>query len=126
MSMIDEPLRVIKIGGSLLDQFHLADALQTWRRSTRAMREVFLTGGGPLVESIRNFDKIHPIDSGHVDVLEILESDSESSDQSQMPDASEYHHVWETSEFSVMSIDEARATSVARVEPAGKGKVLTV
>lgn len=62
MSMIDEPLRVIKIGGSLLDQFHLEDALQTWRRSTRAMREVFLTGGGPLVESIRNFDKIHPID----------------------------------------------------------------
>jgi aspartokinase-like uncharacterized kinase len=60
--MIDTPLRVIKIGGSLLDQFHLADALQMWRRSTRAMQEVFLTGGGPLAESVRNFDKAHPID----------------------------------------------------------------
>ena len=65
-------------------------------------------------------------DSGHVDVLEILESDSRSSDQSQMPDAPEHHQVWETSEFSAMSIDEAGATSVARVEPAGQGKVLSV
>jgi len=62
MSMIDEPLRVIKIGGSLLDQLHLEDALQTWRRSTRTMQELFLTGGGPLADSIRNFDKMHQID----------------------------------------------------------------
>jgi hypothetical protein len=65
-------------------------------------------------------------DSGHVDVIEILESDSGSSDHDQTQDTRQHHQVWEASEFSVVSIDEARATTVARAEPVGQGKVLTV
>jgi len=64
-------------------------------------------------------------DSGHVDVIEILESDSGSSDHNQTQDTRKHHQVWETSEFSVVSIDEARATSVAQIEPAGQDKVFS-
>ena len=65
-------------------------------------------------------------DSGHVDVIGILEDDRGSSDHNQMPDAPVHDQVWEASEFSAMSTDEARAMTVARAEPVGEGKVLTV
>ena len=65
-------------------------------------------------------------DSGHIDVIEILESDSRSSDHNQIPDVPVHDQVWKTSDFSVISIDEARAMTVARAEPVGEGKVLTV
>ena len=65
-------------------------------------------------------------DSGHVDVIEILETDSGSSDQSHMHDAPALHQVWETSEFSTRSIDEAEATAMVRMEPMTQGKVVPV
>lgn len=57
--MSDGSLRVIKLGGSLLNRPHLAEALKTWQHTLEPMQDVFLTGGGQLANAVRDLDKAH-------------------------------------------------------------------
>jgi hypothetical protein len=65
-------------------------------------------------------------DSGRVDVIEILEGDSGSSNQKQTQDARERDQDWQTfsTEFSTISIDRSGVAVMAGVEPAGPSRFL--
>ena len=52
-------IRVIKLGGSLLDWPGLAAAFRKWRALQTPMCDLVVVGGGELVESIRRFDVAH-------------------------------------------------------------------
>ena len=65
-------------------------------------------------------------DSGHVDVLKILEDDRNEPQQTEESAASLRHQSWETeaTEFLAKSMDRLNPESSARVESAGKGRFL--
>ena len=67
-------------------------------------------------------------DSGHVDVLKILEDDRNEPQQTEESAASLRHQSWETeaTEFLAKSMDRLNPESSARVESAGKGGSLEV
>jgi aspartokinase-like uncharacterized kinase len=50
---------VIKLGGSLLDLEGLADKLRRWLWQQQPADNLILVGGGPLVDSIRQADRLH-------------------------------------------------------------------
>ena len=52
-------LRVIKVGGSLLDWQPLATQLLSWIASQPQATNVLIAGGGPLADAIRRADAIH-------------------------------------------------------------------
>ena len=53
------PIRVIKIGGSLLQRATLLTDLRAWQRSlVQPLVNVWITGGGEAVEAIRKRDQI--------------------------------------------------------------------
>lgn len=47
------PLRVVKVGGSLLDVPNLADRLRRWLAAQTPAHHVLLAGGGMLVDQVR-------------------------------------------------------------------------
>lgn len=51
------PLRVIKLGGSLLDWPELAVRLRRWLANQPPAANVLIVGGGPLVEGLRSIDR---------------------------------------------------------------------
>lgn len=55
------PIRVVKVGGSLFDLPDLADRLRSWLAAQSPAHHVLITGGGALVEQIRQWHAIHPI-----------------------------------------------------------------
>jgi aspartokinase-like uncharacterized kinase len=56
-------IRVVKIGGSLLDLVGLPDKLRAWLATQPRAHNVLLAGGGPLVEQVRSWNRdIEPID----------------------------------------------------------------
>ena len=50
------PLRVIKLGGSLLDYAELAIKLRTWLARQTPATDVLIVGGGKAVEALRQLD----------------------------------------------------------------------
>jgi len=56
-----EPLRVIKLGGSLLDFDELAPRLRAWLKAQAPMTNLMLVGGGRLADAIREAYAIHPL-----------------------------------------------------------------
>jgi aspartokinase-like uncharacterized kinase len=60
--MTERPLRVIKLGGSLLTRPKLAENLSRWRARLPKMRDIVITGGGRLAEAVREFDRAHGMD----------------------------------------------------------------
>jgi aspartokinase-like uncharacterized kinase len=64
-------IRVIKLGGSLLDDPDVAPRFRRWLHSQRAARNVLIVGGGRLVDSLRAADRIHAIDPSLVHWLAI-------------------------------------------------------
>jgi aspartokinase-like uncharacterized kinase len=56
--MSDAPLRVIKLGGSLLDWPELPAALRRWRQLQPPMRDLLIVGGGAWADLVRDaFDR---------------------------------------------------------------------
>jgi len=55
-------IRVVKIGGSLLDVLALPDMLRKWLSAQSPAHHVLVAGGGPLVEQIRAWHADAPID----------------------------------------------------------------
>ena len=53
--MTQDSLRVVKLGGSLLDFPDLADRLRRWLLVEPAFHSVFIAGGGRLVEHVRQW-----------------------------------------------------------------------
>ena len=54
-------VRVIKLGGSLLDWPGLARAFRLWLAGETKMIDVVIAGGGPVVESVRQLDSVHSL-----------------------------------------------------------------
>jgi aspartokinase-like uncharacterized kinase len=57
--MIPQPLRVIKVGGSLLGWNGLAVALNSWMGEQSPAVNVLVAGGGDFAEAIRRMDAAH-------------------------------------------------------------------
>ena len=57
-----QSLRVIKLGGSLLDLDGLADRLRSWLASQPAMRNLILVGGGEMADGVRDAYRRHGLD----------------------------------------------------------------
>jgi aspartokinase-like uncharacterized kinase len=50
-------IRVVKVGGSLLDLPDLADRLRAWLAAQPRAHNVLVAGGGPLVEQVRAWNR---------------------------------------------------------------------
>ena len=59
--MSTSELRVVKVGGSLFEVPDLTERLQRWLTSQTPATHLFVAGGGPLAESIRELDRVHRI-----------------------------------------------------------------
>ena len=64
--MSELPLRVIKVGGSLLEWENLKPALHEFLSSQSPARQVLVVGGGQLVENLRRYDRLHELDANAV------------------------------------------------------------
>ncbi len=66
--------RIIKLGGSLLDLPDLADRLRDWLRNQPDAINVLIVGGGPMVDAIREADRIHQLgdQAAHELALEVM------------------------------------------------------
>lgn len=55
------PVRVIKVGGSLIELADLAQRLHDWLADQPPAHQVLVAGGGPLVEQVRKLHAIRPL-----------------------------------------------------------------
>jgi aspartokinase-like uncharacterized kinase len=51
--------RVIKLGGSLLDDSGWPERFRRWLGQQPPMRNVLIVGGGALADAVRNWDRVH-------------------------------------------------------------------
>jgi aspartokinase-like uncharacterized kinase len=59
--MTNCPVRVIKLGGSLLDWPDLIGQFRSWLAAQSPAANVIVVGGGPLVDSLRALDRVHAL-----------------------------------------------------------------
>jgi aspartokinase-like uncharacterized kinase len=57
--MTPAPLRIIKLGGSLLDWSELPRCFRRWLAQQPPAANVIIVGGGPLVDGLRTIDRVH-------------------------------------------------------------------
>ncbi|MBI3462661.1 MAG: hypothetical protein HY000_06305 [Planctomycetes bacterium] len=57
--MTDSPIRVVKLGGSLLDLPGLRERLRSWLDLQTPAGTVLVVGGGSLADAIRTADRLH-------------------------------------------------------------------
>lgn len=57
--MSEPNVRVVKLGGSLLELPGLADALRRWFAAQSAACNVIVVGGGRLANVVRDYDRLH-------------------------------------------------------------------
>lgn len=68
-------IRVVKVGGSLLDLPDLPQRLRGWLRRQSPGHQVLVAGGGPLVDQVRRWNDQSPIDDqrAHWMCVELLD-----------------------------------------------------
>lgn len=68
-------IRVLKLGGSLLDLPDLPDRVRRWQRAFPGTLDLWVVGGGQMVDSVRNLDRIHAFNASFIHWLciELLE-----------------------------------------------------
>ena len=54
-------IRVVKVGGSLLDLPDLPNRIRSWLAAQSAAHHVLIPGGGPFVEHLRKWHAVQPI-----------------------------------------------------------------
>ena len=54
--------RVVKVGGSLLTRPALGREIEGWVRNQEPAENLFLIGGGDLINTVRHWDALHPSD----------------------------------------------------------------
>lgn len=54
--------RVVKVGGSLLKRKNLVNQIADWTNEQSPAQNLFLFGGGEVIDSVRNLDRIHSLD----------------------------------------------------------------
>ncbi|MCH2114746.1 MAG: hypothetical protein MK171_07550 [Pirellulales bacterium] len=59
--MSQTPIRVVKVGGSLLDLPDLADRIRHWLAAQSAAHHILIAGGGPLADQMRQWHQQRPI-----------------------------------------------------------------
>ena len=59
--MKTSPVRIVKIGGSLLDYDDLPNAWEEWITRQPELPTVIVVGGGPFVDQIRSWDGKYPL-----------------------------------------------------------------
>lgn len=69
--MIGRQLRVVKMGGSLLDFAALPQAFRNWLTTQPRARNVLIVGGGEWVESVRTAQRRFPIDDAFCHELSV-------------------------------------------------------
>ena len=71
-------IRVIKIGGSLLDLDGLQRSFAAWSENEPPALELIVCGGGKLVDAMRDYDAVHQFDSAdlHWKCVELLRTTS--------------------------------------------------
>ncbi len=55
--------RVVKLGGSLLDEPHLADRLREWLKRQSPAATAIIVGGGAMADCVRAADRVHRLSS---------------------------------------------------------------
>jgi aspartokinase-like uncharacterized kinase len=55
-------IRVVKLGGSLLDDSQLPARYRRWLHTQRPARNVLIVGGGRLVDALRQVERTHIVD----------------------------------------------------------------
>lgn len=55
------PIRVVKVGGSLLSQPTLPAKIQEFLKSSPSFQHVFIVGGASPVDCVRNWQSIYPV-----------------------------------------------------------------
>lgn len=72
--MSDCPIRVVKVGGSLLELPDLADRLRRWLAAQSPAHHVLLGGGGPLADHVRLWHALRPLkdDTAHWMCVDLL------------------------------------------------------
>lgn len=59
--MCRQDIRVVKLGGSLLDLPDLAARLRRWLGAQPARSSAIVVGGGRLVDAVRQYDRLHAL-----------------------------------------------------------------
>ena len=62
MTIAEHPVRIVKVGGSLLDWPLLKNRLQAWLAAQSAGGSVLIAGGGDLTDAIQRAQAIHHFD----------------------------------------------------------------
>jgi (4-(4-[2-(gamma-L-glutamylamino)ethyl]phenoxymethyl)furan-2-yl)methanamine synthase len=55
-------VRVIKLGGSLLSRAETPIRIRNWLNQLKPMKNIWIVGGGSIVDAVRHFDSLFPLD----------------------------------------------------------------
>jgi aspartokinase-like uncharacterized kinase len=58
--------RVVKVGGSLLKRSDLAQQVFDWTERQTPAQNLFLFGGGDVINAVRQYDQVHALDSATI------------------------------------------------------------
>lgn len=75
--------RVVKVGGSLLKRKELVVQISRWTQHQSPAQNLFLFGGGDMINSVRDLDQIHSLDAkmAHWICVELLDASFNMADR---------------------------------------------